>query len=280
MQRTTTRTVLITGTSSGIGRAAVDAFLAAGWNVVATMRTPSLESLGPGARSAVGEQLLVAGLDVTDQTTIESTVAAAVERFGAIDVLVNNAGYALVGPFESFTPDQLARQLDTNVLGLMAVTRAVLPHMRARRAGALVNVSSVGGRITFPLYAPYHATKWAVEGFSESLQHEVRRFGIRVRIVEPGPISTSFYGGSMDDSVADAPADYLPWADEALERMRASGANGASPERVARVIVRAAGSRGGRLRWPTDPTAHLLLGMRRLLPERLAIAIIRRATGV
>src|SRR5262249_25648147 len=137
-------------------------------------------------------------LDVTDTETITQAVKDAVARFGSIDVLVNNAGYGLVGPFEASTKENIERQFNTNLFGLMETTRAILPHFREKRNGVLINVASMGGRITFPLYSLYHATKWAVEGYSESLQHELLPFNIRVKIIEPGPIKTDFYDRSMD----------------------------------------------------------------------------------
>jgi short-subunit dehydrogenase len=149
--------------------------------------------------------------------------------------------------------------------------------MRPRRAGTIVNVTSMGGRITFPLYSVYHASKFAVEGFSESLQYELDRVGIRVRIVEPGPIATDFYGRSMDQPDATPPDGYA-WAASAHDGMTANGSSGASPELVARLIVRAAQSRGGRLRWSTRGTARALLLLNRVLPGRTFRSLIRVST--
>ncbi len=183
----TNKTVLITGSSSGIGKATVLRFQQAGWNVAATMRSPEKE-----AELGKLEGIALVRLDVTSEDSIAAAIGETIQRFGAIDVVVNNAGYGLVGPFEASTPEQVRRQFETNVFGLMNVVRAVLPHIRERRAGVIVNVASMGGRITFPLYSPYHGTKWAVEGFSEGLQFELEQFGIRVKIIEPGAIKTDF----------------------------------------------------------------------------------------
>jgi NAD(P)-dependent dehydrogenase (short-subunit alcohol dehydrogenase family) len=147
-------TVLITGSSAGLGRAVVRRFQAAGWNVIATMRSPDKETeLGhlPG--------VAVLPLDVTDAGSIDAAFAAATERFGGVDVVINNAGYGLHGPFELLAPDQIRRQFETNVFGLMAVCRAAIPRFRVRKHGVIVNVASMGGRVTFPLYSVYHATK-------------------------------------------------------------------------------------------------------------------------
>ena len=269
----TARTVLITGTSSGIGRACVDAFADRGWNVVATMRTPD------DHRAMERDGVLLARLDVTDAPSIEAAFAAAVERFGHIDCVVNNAGYGLTGVFETMDEEQISRQVDTNVLGVLRVCRAAIAHMRPRRSGTIVNVTSMGGRITFPLYSVYHATKWAVEGFSESLQYELAPLGIRIRIAEPGPVRTEFYGRSMDHEAGAGLDDYAMYASRAMARMNSGGANGASPEQVARTIVRAAESRRGKLRWPTDRTARMLIWLNRALPQRVFATLVRRSVS-
>lgn len=176
-----TQTVFVTGASSGIGRATVDYFAARGWNVAATMRDPAKARDLPPAAFPVR-------LDVTDHASIRDALAAAKQRFKRIDAVVNNAGYGAVGPFEASTPEDVDRQLATNVTGLMNLVREILPDFRAQRAGTIVNVASMGGRITFPLYSVYHASKWAVEGFTESIKYELDEFNIRVKIIEPGPI--------------------------------------------------------------------------------------------
>ena len=190
-----TRTVIVTGSSTGIGKATVLRLHKAGWQVVASMRTPEAAAWIP-----TSERFLAPRLDVTDRDSIRLVLDEAIERFGRIDAVVNNAGYGLVGPFEASTHEQVERQFATNVFGLMNVVREILPHMRESGGGTILNVSSVGGRITFPLYSVYHATKWAVEGFSESLQFELRQFNIHMKIVEPGPIRTEFYDRSYDRS--------------------------------------------------------------------------------
>ncbi|MCY7272160.1 MAG: SDR family oxidoreductase, partial [Phormidesmis sp. CAN_BIN44] len=175
------KTVLITGASTGIGLATAKLFQQRGWNVVATMR-----SLEQKSDLMTLDNTLCLRLDVTDSASITQAVTATLEKFSTIDVLVNNAGYALLGAFEACTPEQIERQFATNVLGLMAVTRAVLPHFREQRSGTIINIASIGGKMAFPLYSLYHSTKWAVEGFSESLQYELEPFNIRVRVIEPG----------------------------------------------------------------------------------------------
>lgn len=257
------RTVLITGASSGIGDASARYFAEHGWNVAATMRSPERSAL-------VGEQIARIALDVTDAASIDAAVAQTLERFGQIDALVNNAGYAVVGPFEAASDEQVRREFDTNVLGLMRVTRAVLPLFREQRGGTIVNISSIGGRLTFPLYSVYHATKFAVEGFSESLRYELEPFGVRVRVVEPGAIKTDFYDRSMD-VVTSEPYESL--MARAMPELNRAGAAGASPQAVAATIFRAATDRGGRLRYPVHAG---LLALRAMLPYGLYHALIKR----
>ncbi|MEM9417746.1 MAG: SDR family oxidoreductase [Planctomycetota bacterium] len=198
-------TILITGASSGIGKATAIYFQQQGWNVVASMRKPENDT----ELSAL-DNVLVTRLDVLDQDSIAAAVAAGIEKFGRIDALLNNAGYGAYGPLETFPMENIRRQWDTNVIGLIAVTKAVLPHMRANKSGVIANVSSVGGRITFPLGALYHGTKFAVEGLSESLHYELEPLGIKVKIIEPGAIATDFIDRSFDFYHDESIEEYQP----------------------------------------------------------------------
>lgn len=176
-----TQTILVTGASSGIGRATARHFQAQGWNVVATMRAPDRETELTGL-----ERVLVTRLDVEDAASIDAAVAAGLARFGRIDALLNNAGHGAYGPLEATPLEKIRRQYDVNVLGLLATTKALLPHFRAHRSGTIVNVSSIGGRMTFPPGTLYHGSKFAVERLSEALHFELAPLGVRVRIVGPG----------------------------------------------------------------------------------------------
>lgn len=265
-----TRTVLITGASSGIGKAAAKAFHQAGWKVAATMRKP-----GDQTEFKALANVRLFRLDVTDETSIRQAIDEAEQSLGPIDVLVNNAGYGLIGPFEASTPEQIERQFRTNVFGMMQVTREVLPRMRERRSGILINVASMGGRITFPLYSVYNATKWAVEGFSESLQYEVEPFGIRVKIIEPGPIRTDFFGRSLEIMRRAGFTAYDAFVDRAMPNLQRAGENGADPAETAAVIVRAATDGSARIRYQSNTKGLLLL--RRLLPDGAYMSGIRRS---
>jgi NAD(P)-dependent dehydrogenase (short-subunit alcohol dehydrogenase family) len=266
------KTVLITGASSGIGRATAVLFQQKGWNVAATMRTPEKEK-----ELAQLPNVLCVRLDVTDSASIDAAIKATLAKFGSIDAVVNNAGYGLVGAFEASTEEQIKRQFDTNVFGIMNVVRAILPYFRGRRAGIIANVTSMGGRITFPLYSLYHGTKWAAEGFSEALQHEVLPFGIKIKIIEPGPIKTDFYDRSMDVMKKDGLTAYDGYINKAMPNMQKSGATGASPEVVAKTIYKAVTDGSGNLRYASDATAKMLLLLRWLLPDGWFNGIVRKA---
>jgi NAD(P)-dependent dehydrogenase (short-subunit alcohol dehydrogenase family) len=236
-----TRRWLITGASSGFGRAIAEAALAGGDAVVATARNPA--TLGELARH---ERVLAVGLDVTDP----AQVSAAVDRAGPVDVLVNNAGHGLLGALEELSDDQLRRVLETNLWGALAMTRAVLPQMRARRGGHIVQMSSVGGVVANPGHAAYGMSKFALEGFSEALAGEVAPFGIRVTIVEPGPFRTDFAGRSM--AFADPIADYADTPAGALRRRfrDQDGAQSGDPVRAAAAIVATVRADSAPLRLP------------------------------
>lgn len=264
------KTILITGASSGIGKATALRFQSESWNVIATMRDPS-----NGGDLAELDNVLVTRLDVTDASSIESAVSEGIARFGRLDALLNNAGYGAYGPLEAFATERIRRQFDTNVIGLLEVTKAVLPHMRANRSGSIVNISSIGGQVTFPLGTLYHGTKFAVEGLSEALHFELEPLGIRVRIVEPGMIRTDFGGRSFDFAMDETLSDYTPTA-EAMGRLFGKlAADPSSPEVVADVIWQAVNETGDRLRFRAGPDAHALLDDRKAKDDEMFIGGIK-----
>jgi NAD(P)-dependent dehydrogenase (short-subunit alcohol dehydrogenase family) len=264
------KTVLITGASTGIGYATAVLFQRQGWNVVATMRSP--QKAGELTKLS---NVLCLPLDVTEPESIQPAIATALQTFGSIDVLINNAGYALMGAFETCTPEQIERQFATNVFGLMAVTRALLPHFRQQQAGIIINVASIGGRMALPLYSLYHATKWAVEGFSESLQYELEPFNIQVKVIEPGPIKTDFYDRSADLAQTNELTAYDAIAAKVLPNLNKAGQNGAPPEKTAQVIYKAATDGSRQFRYPAGGNAGWLLFLRKLLPDGMFSQIIR-----
>lgn len=262
------KTILITGASSGIGATTVNLFHKCGWNVIATMR-----NLEAGKQFAGLDNVFVVRLDVTDSASIDTALRSGLERFGVIDALLNNAGYGMVGAFEASSEEQVRRQFETNVLGLMNVTRAILPCMREHGGGTIINISSVGGQLTFPLYSVYHATKFAVEGFSESLHYELAQFGIKVKLVEPGPIKTDFYDRSQQLTTREGLHAYDDFIARTLPTMQKEGHNAPGPEVVAATIFKAASDKSARLRFPVN--SRSLLTLRKLIPDALAFAIVK-----
>lgn len=260
-------TILITGASTGIGQAAAELFFARGWNVVATMRTPKSTRNDP--------RWLCTRLDVTDAASIAAAMQEAQARFGKIDAWVNNAGYGLSGTFESASEEQIKRQFETNVFGLMRCCKAVLPHFRANGAGSLINVTSMGGRVTFPLYSLYHGTKWAADGFSESLQFELRPLNIKVKIIEPGAIKTDFYERSADFTHDRSLTAYNVLVDKAKPLFDKTGAKGAPPSLVAEAIWKAATDNSWKLRYVVGADAKALIAVRAMIPNSAYQAILR-----
>ncbi len=264
------KVILITGASSGIGKETVKLFQTKGWKVAATMRKP--EESGDLQQIVDVECFR---LDVTDVDSIRSAIDETIAKFGHIDAIVNNAGYGLAGPFETASREQIKKQFDTNVFGLMNVCREILPYFRERGKGIIVNVSSMGGRITFPLYSLYHATKWAVEGFSEALQHEIRPFNIRVKIIEPGPIKTDFYTRSMEMTKKEGIDAYDAYVEKIMPNMQKVGANAPDGSLVAEVIYNAVTDGSWKIRYTAN--SRLVLTLRKILPDALFFWIIRKA---
>ena len=253
------KTMLITGCSSGYGRATAVHFLEHGWNVIATMRTPKAEALPQSDR------LRVLRMDVTDRASIAAAIPDAIAAFGALDVVVNNAGIGLLSAFEA-TPEETIREIfETNTFGVMAVTRAVVPYFRERRAGTLVNVTSSVGIVPMPLVAVYTASKLAIEGFTESLSYELSYFGIRTKIVEPGyGPTTGFTANGMDRMKGLVPDAYAPYVQQIMGGM--AGAKTTDERDVARAVWLAATDGSKRLRYAGGADAEDLAAMRRALP--------------
>ena len=247
-----TNTILITGTSSGYGKAITEHFLKQGWNVIATMRRPEA-----AAFQGDTSRLRVLPLDVTDPDGIASLITTA----GPIDVLVNNAGIGAVGAFEA-TPMALVRQLfETNTIGVMAMCQAVIPLMRARGAGTIVNVTSSVTLGTFPLAAAYTASKQAIEGFTGSLAHELAHFGIRAKLVEPGYAPTTRFGANaiipVDQFIPDA---YAAFAQPIMEAFGKPALTTKESD-VAESVWNAVHDAEGQLHFPAGPEAVALAGV-------------------
>jgi NAD(P)-dependent dehydrogenase (short-subunit alcohol dehydrogenase family) len=261
--------VLITGCSSGIGHATAERLLADGWTVYATARRP--ETLGDLAQK--GAKTLP--LDVTDESSMQAAVNAVAEAEGAVGVLINNAGYSQSGAVESVPIEQVRRQFETNVFGLIRMCQLVLPGMRQQGWGKIVNIGSMGGRLTFPGGGLYHATKYAVEAISDALRFEVRGFGVDVVLVEPGLIVTKF--GEVASATVTAADDEGPYAH--FNRRVAKTTEeayrgplvklGGGPDKVAATIAKALKAKRPKPRYPVTPSAHLMINQRRFTPDQV-----------
>jgi len=269
-----TRTVLITGTSSGLGRAAARLFQERGWNVVATMRTPDAET-----ELNEMERVLVARLDVEEGPSITSAIEAGIARFGGIDVVVNNAGFGAFGPLESTPLDTIRRQLEVNVVGVLRVIQAILPHFRARRAGTIVNVTSTSGLMTLPFGSLYHGSKFALEGITEALQFELVPLGIQVRLVEPGAIRTAF-GSSLSLSNEPPIMDYQPLLDSTMATYGGLMGAASEPGLIAEQILEAATHEGRKLRFPAGEDAFRYIAEREAATDEQYFAAVAKQFGL
>src|ERR1700749_1214494 len=240
---------LVTGSASGLGRNIAEAVLESGDRLVATARDPGrLDDLV----NKFGERVRAVSLDVADESAAQAAVQVAIDVFGRLDVVVNNAGYGDIAPFEQLSAERFKAVMDTNFYGVVHVTRAALPVMRKQRSGWILQVSSVGGRLALPGSTPYHAAKWAVGGFTESLAQELAPFGVKVCALEPGGMRTN-WGTRAHKDTPDLLADYEPSVGAVIKSLESLwGRENSDPAKVAQVILRLADSD----RLP----AHLLLG--------------------
>ena len=270
---------LVTGASSGIGESTARRLHDAGFVVYGAARR--VDRMAPLATTGVH----TVALDVTDESATRKVVADILDAHGRIDVLVNNAGYGSYGALEDVPMDEARSQIEVNLLGLAGLTRAVLPAMRSQRSGTIINISSMGGRLATPLGAWYHASKFAVEGLSDALRLELRRFGIHVVLIEPGLIRTDW--NSIAACKLRATSGAGPYADQA-EAIAVSLDNNARPDAprtsppdvVARAVTRAATTRRPRTRYAVGFGARPLLLARRVLPDRTFDAFITRSAGL
>ena len=267
------KTVLITGASSGIGKVTAGLLAEEGWNVIATMRIPD-----EGAELAARSNVLVTRLDVSDKPSIERAIATGVDRFGAIDVLVNNAGALVMGVFEAVSDEKIRDLFEINVFGVMNVTRAVLPRFRAQSGGLVVNVTTTVALIPLPLFAHYAASKAAIEAFSEGLAYELAPQNIRVKVVEPGAALTRMTIQVADDA-AKLPTihGYEKFIAHILGINAAAAARGMSgPEPIARAIVRAISDPSDQLRYLAGEDFVDFLKSRKELDEEVFLSQLRK----
>ncbi len=266
---TISKAVLITGCSTGIGRATALRLVKAGHRVYASARR--LESIADLAAS--GCELLA--LDVCDEASMQAAVARVEGAEGAVGALINNAGYGSEGPIEEVSMEEVRRQFETNVFGLLRLTQLALPRMRGQRWGRIVNISSMGGRLTLPGGGAYHATKYALEALSDALRFEVRGFGIDVVVVQPGPIKTEFGNTAVAkvEAIAAASPDYAAFRAALTQQIRNAyegplAALAAEPDAVAKAIEKAITATTPKTRYVITAAAHTMMAVRRWLPDR------------
>ncbi|RQO65866.1 short-chain dehydrogenase/reductase [Pedobacter sp. KBW06] len=245
------KTIFITGASTGLGKATAKLFASKGWKVIATMRKPEEEK-----ELNLIENIGLLPLDVTNLAQIEATTREAIAS-GDIDVVFNNAGYGLMGPLESTSDAQLVRQLDTNILGVIRVTQAFIPYFRERQAGLFISTTSIGGLITFPFSSVYHATKWALEGWSESMAFELKKIGVGIKTVSPGGIKTDFLSRSADMSTHPV---YEKWVEKMFSGFDENHFTPA--EQIADVVYEAATDGKDQLRYVAGEDAKALYAQR------------------
>lgn len=249
-----------------------------GYRVAATMRDLSRngELVNLAEQAGVADRLHYMRLDVTDSDSIQAAVATVLQIYGRIDMLVNNAGFAVGGFIEEVSMDDWRRQMETNLFGLIGMTRAVIPVMRKQQQGLIINLSSVSGLSGFPGYAPYAASKFAVEGFTESLRHEMTSFGIRVVLVEPGAYRTPIWDKGLGEIHRSDDSPYKDKLDAVLRYSRHAGQTAPDPQEVADLIVRIARMRSPRLRYALGKGSRLLIFGKTLLPWKWLEWIIAR----
>jgi NAD(P)-dependent dehydrogenase (short-subunit alcohol dehydrogenase family) len=255
-------TIFITGSSSGLGRATAKLFASKGWKVIASMRDPKKEKeLG----NIAGVTLMA--LDVTDPSAIERAAEEVVVS-GGVDVVFNNAGYGLAGALEALTDDQIMRLVNTNMLGTIRTTKAFIPHFREKRAGLFINTTSLGGLVSFPFNSIYHATKWAIEGWSESMAFELNQLGIGIKTIEPGGIRTDFFTRSLDTGrhpAYDALVNKFMGTITDPKQM----ATYSTPEQIAEVVYEAATDGKDQLRYIAGADAKEIYAMRMQLGDEV-----------
>lgn len=246
--------IFITGASTGLGKATARLFQSNGWKVIATMRNPEKET-----ELTKLENVILMKLDVTDKAQIDHTIQKIIDQY-PIDIVLNNAGYGLIGPLEAFTDEQITRQLDTNLFGVIRITKAFTPYFREKKKGMFINVTSMFGLIGYPTCSIYAATKFAIDGFSESLAYELAQFGVIVKTIAPGGIQTDFASRSLDTAGHDAYQELVKtvsagYSEESISRY-------STPVEVASLIYQAATDNTPQLRYIAGADAVSLYGER------------------
>ena len=247
------KTIFITGASSGLGKATAKLFQSKNWNVIATMRNPENET-----ELSQLENITLLPLDVTNLEQIKSTVEKAI-ALHSIDVVFNNAGYGLMGALEGLSDEKIMRQINTNLLGVLRVTKAFIPHFREKKSGLFISTTSIGGFMGFPLHSIYHATKFALEGWSESMSFELEKFGIGIKTIAPGGILTDFIGRSLDMNTY---SEYQEIENKLLGSIEEAFKSASTAEQIAEVVYEAATDGKNQVRYLAGVDANILYARR------------------
>ncbi|MNI09063.1 putative ketoacyl reductase [compost metagenome] len=269
---------VVTGTSSGFGLLITLSLAQAGYRVIATMRDLSKQTklLALTEEAGVSELIECMQLDVTKPSEIEQVTTTILHTWGHIDVLINNAGFAVGGYTEDVPMTEWYRQMDTNFFGVVAITKAILPTMRKQKAGMIINMSSVSGKIGFPGYAPYAASKFAVEGFSEALRLEMVPFGVKVVLVEPGSYKTDIWQKGFDQMCSPVDSPYRSNLETVLRYSRHSAHTAPDPQQVADIIVKIVQSKNPKLRYLVGKGSSALMLGKALLPWKSLERVLHR----
>ena len=265
------KTILITGTSSGIGKETAILFAKKGWRVAATMRNPESFNL-----FADIENITPYILDVKDKDSVKTCIKQVITDFERIDVIVNNAGLYTTNPLELTDDSTIDDIVETNIKGVLYTTKIILEHFRENKSGIIINISSIAGRVTFPFQSIYHTSKWAIEGFSESLYYELKPFNIKVKVLEPGMVKTNIYNSVLDFSFEQYPDEYRinfkKWHSYLMNNYK----NGYSPVLDAKTIYKAVNSNSSKLRYTSDLTTKSVFFLRLLFPLSIFQRIIKK----
>lgn len=247
------KTIFITGASAGLGKATAKLFQSRGWNVIGTMRDPKKET-----ELTELENVTILTMDVTNPEQIKATVAEAISLY-TIDVVFNNAGYGLMGAMEALSEEQILRQINTNLLGVLRVTQAFIPHFREKKSGLFISTTSIGGLFGFPLHSIYHATKFAIEGWSESMSFELALHNIRIKTIAPGGIATDFIGRSLDRS---SHPEYQEIEDKLFSAIDGMMEMASTAEQIAEVVFEAATDNKDQVRYLAGEDAKAMYARR------------------
>lgn len=273
------KTILITGTSSGIGKASAKEFATKGWNVIATMRSPEKEK-----ELTQINNVFVTRLDVEKPETIQEAIEAGIRKFGKIDGIINNAGQGLFGIFEATPQENIRRLFEINVFGSMRVIKAILPHLRKQKHGVIVNVSSSTGLFTIPLLSVYSASKYALEGFSESLSFELSSQNIKVKLIEPGMVDTNFDNATMENYAADPgqQAAYHDYFEKMIKLFSSEdvGERKVTAQEVATVIFDAVTDNSDTLRYIIGDDVKAMMDTRKTLSDQDYMEMMRKRFAV